>query len=482
MIIIKINNIFGNQLSNKMKLTYPYLFLTTLFICLSSCSTTQKIQALKPLPDYSSEVVYDKQLSYVNLPVEISLSDLQTQTNKYLNGLIYEDKDIEDDNMMLKVWKQAPFLISEKGGKLEMQFPLKIWIKIRYGIEKFGLSAYDTREVNLNGIMKMNTVAGLSNWKLTTNTQIEGVDWAESPSVTIAGKNIPITYLINPALPLVKNKLAKAIDNAIAQSVDIKPYVMDALEQVSKPLEVNTDYHTWFALQPVELYTNKASVANKKITLTLGMKAYLETAVGSKPTLQFDKNKLMLMAVDKIPNEFNANIAGFVTYPNAAALVQKNFAGQKFESGKRSVTVNKIDLWGKDGKLIIELNLSGSVNGEVYLSGTPMYDAVKKEIYLDQVDFVLDSKNKLLKTSDWLAHGLILKKIQQSCSFSIEDQLKEGEKKMAGYLNNYQPLKGVKINGSMTELAPNKIFLTSNAIITMVVAKGKFSISIDGLE
>ncbi len=465
-----------------MKTIKHYFIVAGLAIFLSSCGATKKIQALKPLPGYSSEVVYDKQLSYVNLPVEISVADLQTQTNKYLNGLIYEDNSMEDDNMMLKVWKQAPILISEKGGKLEMQFPLKIWVKIRYGIEKFGLSAYDTREVNLNGNMKMNTLAGLSNWKLTSNTQIEGVDWAESPSVTIAGKNIPITYLINPALPLVKSKLAKTIDDAIAKSVDIKPYVITALEQVSKPVEVNTDYHTWFAIQPVELYANKAVIANKKITLGLGMKAYLETAVGSKPTLLFDKNKLMLMTADKMPNEFNANIAGFVTYSNAAALMQKKFMGQKFESGKRSVTVNKVDLWGKDGKLIIELGMSGSVNGEVYLSGVPVYDAVKKEIYLDKVDFVLDSKNKLLKAGDWLAHGLILKKIQQNCSFSIAGQLKEGEKKMAGYLTNYQPVKGVKVNGLMTELAPNKIFLTSNAIIAMVIAKGKVSISIDGLD
>ncbi|MBC7694891.1 MAG: DUF4403 family protein, partial [Burkholderiales bacterium] len=50
------------------------------------------------------------------------------------------------------------------------------------------------------------------------------------------------------------------------------------------------------------------------------------------------------------------------------------------------------------------------------------------------------------------------------------------------YLTNYQPVKGVRVNGAMTELAPNKIVLTPNAIITMVVAKGKVAISIDGLE
>ena len=61
------------------------LILTTLVvICMwfTSCSSTKKIEALKPEPSYSNEIVYDKQTSYLNLPVEVSVADLQTQTNK----------------------------------------------------------------------------------------------------------------------------------------------------------------------------------------------------------------------------------------------------------------------------------------------------------------------------------------------------------------------------------------------------------------
>ena len=79
-----------------------------LIFLLSACSTTKKIQALKPAPNYSTELVYDKQTSFLNLPIEIAVTDLQNQTNKYLSGLIYEDNSLEGDNLMMKVWKQAP--------------------------------------------------------------------------------------------------------------------------------------------------------------------------------------------------------------------------------------------------------------------------------------------------------------------------------------------------------------------------------------
>jgi hypothetical protein len=181
-----------------MKRTIKAIFIFFgLTILLSACSTQKKIQALKPTSNYSTEVVYDKQTSFFNLPIEIAVSDLQNQTNKYLNGLIYEDNSIDGDNLMMKVWKQAPITIVERNGRLDIELPLKVWIRVRYGIEKFGISAYDTRELNLNGKVRLSSSITCQNWKLNTNTQITGIDWIESPSISIAGQDIPIQKSAN---------------------------------------------------------------------------------------------------------------------------------------------------------------------------------------------------------------------------------------------------------------------------------------------
>ena len=162
--------------------------------------------------------------------------------------------------------------------------------------------------------------------------------------------------------------------------------------------------------------------------------------------------------------------------------MQQNFAGQTFSSGKRAVTINHIDLWGKEGKLIVALNMTGTVNGTFYLSGIPKYDAATKEVYLEGVDFVLDSKNKLLKTGDWLVHGLIAKKIQESCRFSIAEYLTNGQKTAATYLNGYQPVKGIHVSGALTTMQPGQLILTPQAIVSMLEAKGKLAIKVDGLD
>jgi hypothetical protein len=87
----------------------------SLVLIFAACGSTKQVAALKPLPDYTStDIVYEKQISFINMPVEVTMMDIQNQTNKYLNGLIYEDAVLDDDNLMMKVWKQAPITITEQ--------------------------------------------------------------------------------------------------------------------------------------------------------------------------------------------------------------------------------------------------------------------------------------------------------------------------------------------------------------------------------
>ena len=63
-----------------------------------------------------------------------------------------------------------------------------------------------------------------------------------------------------------------------------------------------------------------------------------------------------------------------IHYESASKIVTKNFQGQEFGTGSRKISVQKVDLWQKDGKMIIALDVLGSINGTIYLSGIPNYN------------------------------------------------------------------------------------------------------------
>lgn len=464
--------------------SFTFIFLTVAL--LASCSTSQKLATLKPEPDDASPLIYESNPSFINLPITVKLKDIENQTNTLLNGLIYEDNNIEDDDIEIKIWKEAPIKMQNDGSnpdkKVKTILPLKAAVKYRIGTKKLGVELYDTREFNLNGIITLSSEVALTNWKLNTKTEFKSLDWNESPTMTVFGKNLPITYLINPAVSIFKSKIAKKIDEAIEKSMDFKPNVLSALEKICTPFQMSDTYESWLRIVPIEVYSTTAKLKSDHFVLDMGMKCNMETIIGKQPESKFNSGKIVLKPVVKILNQITTNIAAISTYIDASKIMTKNFSGQEFGSGSKKVTVQNVEIWHKDGKMVIALDVSGSVNGTIYLNGFPQYNPQTKEIYFDKLDYVLDTKSKLMRTASWLAQGLILKKMQESCRYSIQPNLEEGKKTMASYLKNYSPMPGVFINGKMEDIQFDKIQLTNQAIIAFIKINGTVNVSVDGLK
>ncbi len=463
-----------------MKNIIASLFAYTLPLLLIGCSTTSKIEALKPEPSVNTKIAYNNTTSFVSMPLEISLNEIENQLNKSLNGLIYEDTNLEDDKTEMKIWKTAPIKLIDKEGKVETVLPLKIWTKLKYGTDFMGLN--DTKEIELNGTITLSSTVKLSNWKMRTESKIVDYNWSESPTILVAGKKVPITYIINPTLSIFKSKMAKKIDEAIEASCDFKPYILNIIKTISAPFEVNSQYETWFKLNPIEVNVTDALVAKSKISMDLGLKCTMQTMIGQKPNAAFNKDAILFKSADKIADKTTATVAAVSTYESASRIITKNFQGKEFASGKRKIVIQKVDLWAKEGRMIIALEMTGSLNGTIYLSGIPNYNTTTKEIYFDQMDYVLNTKGLLTKTANWLLQGVILKKIQENCKYSIKENLEEGKKNLLPYLSNYSPMKGVFVNGTLNDFEFEKVELTNNAIIAFITTSGKMNVKIEGME
>lgn len=458
-------------------------FAVSLFYALQilvSCGTTKKIEALKPSPSNDTPIVFKNKTSFVTLPISISIAEIEHQLNKNLTGLIYNDTLMSDDKTQMKIWKTAPILLTEKQGNIVSVIPLKIWAKFKYGTEFMGLN--DTREISLNGTITLNSASQLTNWKLTTQSKIEDFAWSESPSILVAGKNIPITYIINPTLRVFKDKISKKIDEAIDKTCDFKPHVLKVIEKLSVPFKTSEQYETWFKMVPIELYVTEAKLSKSKITMEMGLKCNMQTMVGQQPKNGFDASKIVLKPVGTIPEKTTASVVAVSTYESASSIVTKNFQGQEFGSGSRKITVQKVSLWHKDGKIVIALDVLGSINGTIYLIGIPNYNSITKEIYFDQLEYVLNTKNILLKSANWLMQSTILSKIQENCRYSIKGNLEEGKQSLKPYLTNYSPMKGVFVNGTLNDFEFEKVELTDKAIIAFITTSGKIKIKVDGME
>jgi hypothetical protein len=465
-----------------MSVRKQFFVLLVAVLVISSCSSTTKINTLKPEPEDGTPLIYDNKPSFISMPVVLKIKDIENQTNKFLTGLIYEDNNIEDDGYAVKIWKQAPVSIVNDNGKIKTVLPLKVNVKYRIGIDKLGVALYTTQEFNFNGAMTLMSAVALKNWKLKTKTEVISISWKESPSVKMFGKNIPITYAVNPAIQIFKVKIQKTIDEGIQQSMDFKPNVLDALDKIATPSEMSADYDLWLRVVPAELFTTDAQLNGESIVMQMGLKCTVETLIGQQPTKVFDRSKIVLKSVSKMPNNFTANIIAVSTYKEASRIITKNFQEQEFAYGSRKVKVMNVAVWHKNDKIVIALYLSGSLTGTIYLTGLPKYNEATKEVYFDNLDYALDTKSSLVRTANWLASGAILKKMEESCRYSLQPNLEEGKATMLKYLSNFSPMPGVFLNGTINEISFSDVQLTNKAILAFLTANGKVTVKVDGLE
>ncbi len=451
-------------------------------ILFSSCGSTSKINALKPEPDNAVSVVYDAPPSFISLPIAVRLKDIENQVNKYLVGMLYDDKNVNDDNVAIKIYKTAPISLSNVNGKILTKLPLKANIKYRIGTNVMGAYLYDVREYNLNGILSLESVAGLKNWQLSTKTTLKDYNWQESPSVNVLGQSLPITYLVNGAISVFKSKIENLIDETMAKSMDFKPVVLKSLAMACEPIQLNEEYDTWLRIVPEELYSTDARLDKNQVSLNMGLKCQMETTTGSKPNNGFDKNNIVLKPVAKMPDHITANIVATSSYKDASEIITRNFKGEEFGSGSKKVTVQKVNLWHKQGKMVIALDVVGSIDGTIYLTGFPQYNETTKEIFFDKLDYALDTQSKLMRMANWLVSGYVLKKIEENCRYSIAPNLAEGKSALMKYLTNYSPMSGVTVNGHADDIKFQKIVLTNSAILALLNINGDIKINIDGLE
>ncbi len=456
--------------------------LLVVFSGLSGCSSSKKIETLKPEPGSVAPLVYENTYSFINLPVTIKLKDVERMTNTSLEGLIYEDTDFKDDDLKMKVWKDREITITNENGKLKTVLPLKALINYRFNANTFGLPFEDVRDISLDGTVTLISEVGLVNWELRTNTKLKSLVWNEEPTMNVMGQKIPVTGLVNSAVVLLKSVIEGNIDHAIKESLDFKPNVLDALEKICTPFQMSETYESWLRIIPEELYTTDASLADQAITFKMGMKCAMETIIGEKPGSKFDRDNIVLKPVRKIPEAVTASIAAISSYKDASRILTRNFKGYEFGEGRKKIMVNAVEIWQKEKKIIIALDVAGSVDGTLYLTGYPQYNEATEEVYFDKLDYVLDTRNALIKSAQWLVGNRILLQLQEKCRYSIAPNLKEGKESVEHYLGNYSPVKGVFVNGSVQEIKLDKIQLSATAMIAFIKLKGKVSVTIDGLE
>ena len=120
--------------------------------------------------------------------------------------------------------------------------------------------------------------------------------------------------------------------------------------------------------------------------------------------------------------------------------------------------------------------VSGFINGKIYLTATPYFDQATSSIKMRDVDYRITTKNVLAKIVNLFYKKGLKKKIEENLVFSLKEELSLVKEMSRSELFNMEVFKNVHVNGFVDKLNVNKIFLTEEGIKVDLDLKGKLNV------
>jgi len=453
-----------------------FLFLFLMIgLLLSQSSCSKKVSGIAPLERYSTTFPKVEE-SYISIPVEMPIANIQKQLNKNVSGLLYEMKNLSatgQDKFNLKVWKQSDIKLQGKGSDLWISVPLKVRFDGKIGASAFGVEV--SQSLSSDFAIRINLISSVSlnpKWKVVTKTQIKDYQWLKKPVLKIGVVNIPLEFVADVLLKSQKKYIAEELDKAIQEQVDIKTPISQAWKELQVPRLISEEYDTWFAVTANEVNMTPFSFANQKLSTTVAMRVNAKALISKTPLVTQVAPLRDLRIFPKLEDKFEISLLAEVDRKYANAEARKQLVGQTYTHKRRKITVTDVYLYGSDDKLVVKLDVEGSLKGAIYLSGKLVYDEAKKALVMADMDFAVDTKNILAKTGVWLFEGKINKKIQESMQIPLNQPIEEAKTTIQKTLKNY-PLGNIGVlKGNLNDLKVQEVLMTEKSLWVIIKAKG----------
>ncbi|WP_282782033.1 DUF4403 family protein [Phaeodactylibacter xiamenensis] len=442
-----------------------------LMLLLSSCKVTKPV---RPMEEY--EELYRDQVSIINIPVDVPVRDLEAVLNKQLSGILYEDNNLRDgDKMMVRAVKQDDILLGLDSQAITYRIPLDLWIKYDLGIST----------VEANGQISLDFKTGFgvnTDWSIFTTTTLEGHQWQQKPRVKMGFVDLPVGFIADIVLRNSTRQISKAIDDLVREQFDLRKTVEEAWREMFQPALVSEEYNTWLTVNPQYIGMSPVITERGRIATTIYVEGKPSVKIGERPDPKYIQPLPPLRISPVEAEDFTLHINAEISYDEAERLAKTQLVGETFSYGRRSVTIQDLEFFGKGSNIVVNTTLSGTYNGSIYLVGRPVFNPKKNTIDIEDLEYTLDTKNYLFRSAGWLMKSTIKNKIAENLNFLLDYNMKDMQAQFQEQLQEYELATGVVLNGNLEALDLRNAYLTVDGMVVDLALTGNVNVRVKGLN
>jgi len=280
----------------------------------------------------------------------------------------------------------------------------------------------------------------------------------------------------------VATKLKAELDASIngfkiqMEQFSLKSYLQIAWDSLQAPYALPG--FGYLNVQPSALRISQIRLIRDSLFVSVGLSARPEL----QQVVTLQKKSLPAISDFQPRSGFRLFIAQNLPYDSLSALMNTSMSGKEFSVGKglikKSVRIDSVRLQGGGSKMFLKVYVSKAAKGVFYLEGVPTWDPVKQVLFLDKMDYHIESKQWLLNSASYLLDGIIMQKLQQYSTFNFSDKLTGLTGSLVGQMNR-TIYPGINSRGYINKFSIDKIEAADTGIFIQGAAEGKLWLDIN---
>lgn len=317
-----------------------------------------------------------------------------------------------------------------------------------------------------------------SDWRMTAKTTSDiFIRRAEIKilGITISVRRI-LTELVREAvLPKLENLIVKYITN-----IDIKTRVAGLWTKLHEPIVINQDPRIALTIEPLRILAQQLSSDGKILSFSLGIETYIQANMGNALMDAPDNTTADLpdvRFVDVLESGYHIIAPIEITY-----IAVEDFAKPHVEKSHKlkriDTLVKNLTLYGSGTQLAAGITFSMpslGAEGQLYLLGTPVYDATTMSVSVAEFDYTLTTRSLLLDVAQTVGEGFfpdLRATVEDKLVFPLEDRFTELHKKLAEVIAERRIGSYVVLRGTVDTITPEALYLTETGVHVPVRLQG----------
>ncbi len=434
----------------------------------------------------SQDVSSSKEHSQMQIPIRMTWEEIAKKVNNLLQGVIYDEKiSSGGSDYQVKVWKIEPIRVLGKAESLQSEASLRINIKGIYRTKIMGVGVSQNIDQDIKTRLTLNTKISITpTWDVQSKTQLTRYEWLETPYFNIGFVRIPISSILESAIEEQKTTILKEIDKQLERNLKFKAQIENAWKLFQIPFATSEwgAEKTWLWFTPEAPAVSPIEYLEEYLQVSLKMQSVTEASLAINPQKTMPKALPKPAFTEEKPSpEVQLWVYGHTDYATACSKALEVFskAPYSFRKGRYVVSVKDLQFSQEGAFFKIDLSLSGTVEGKVYLKGIPVFNLKTKRFEIDQFSYdAEDAQIRVSKFMRWMFAKKINRQIKEGFEDALEAQVQDLKKDIAKSLERYAFDEYSTLFGKLDEFYFDSIQLENQIVRVRALLKGMFEIQL----